>query len=250
MPFSGVGSVLSNTSNGLTCDLVCEFCKTAPKWQDQCSRTTLQSRSISQNHNRCFLHHPLEQASLQTHVEVCAAFSPYLYPVRLRSSSDARFALRLFSASACPLYSFSAARISSGRSVMASKILSLLDRREKVQNRIYCISLCSYFTLRYAGLTHLLGRSSYYLPISTFMQDKGIVLLNCSITSALPCQISITLARGIFVLNDLVRSHSLYSSLTVLSRSAQASDYRGARRFLYGFWSNDDTKTIQLCHPM
>ena len=188
MPFSGVGSVLSNTSNGLTCDLVCEFCKTAPKWQDQCSRTTLQSRSISQNHNRCFLHHPLEQASLQTHVEVCAAFPPYLYPVRLRSSSDARFALRLFSASACPIYSFSTARMLSGRFVMTSKILSLLDRREKVQNRIYSISLCSYSTLRYASLRHPLGRSSYYVPINTFMQDTGIVLLNFSITSTLPCR--------------------------------------------------------------
>lgn len=109
---------------------------------------------------------------------------------------------------------------------MASKILSLLDRRVKVQKRIYCISLRSYFTLRCASLKHLLGRWSCYVPISTFMQDKGIVLLNCSITSALPCQISITLARGIFVLNDLVRSHWPYSSLTVLSRRAQASDYR------------------------
>jgi hypothetical protein len=78
VPFSGAGSVLSNTSNGLACELVCELCKTAPKWQDQCSRTTLQSRSISQKHNRCFLHDPLEQASLQTHVVVCAAFPPYL----------------------------------------------------------------------------------------------------------------------------------------------------------------------------
>ena len=157
MPFSGAGSVLSNTSNGLACELVCELCKTAPKWQDQCSRTTLQSRSISQKHNRCFLHDPLEQASLQTHVVVCAAFSSLsLQPIRPRSSSDACFALQLFfSARACSICSFSAARLLSGRSVLAPKILSLLDRREKVQNRICCVSLRSYFTLRYASLTHL-----------------------------------------------------------------------------------------------